>query len=388
MPWIELHHGFAGHKKVGDLARALGVERRIAIGTLACLWSWAVAMVRHGDVTGQEEEIAHATYFRGEPEQLMEALITTGWVDRDEASGALTIHDWEDYAGRYEAAKANARQRKQAERERRKAEGVTVTSRGRHADGHGDVTVTSREIDRDCHSHVTPYMYMTNTSTSTGTGERPGDPPSGIMSGQGRTTPPFEAVPAVLPVAPEAQRPREGHQEARTGRYKSPEAHSDVEGENKGLAGPPVELSTKQAKAVDKSPEYPEAFLALWASAPQVARTRSGKPKAYEAWRKATKRAHPEAIASGMEAFKVSHDWTKDGGAYVPGLHIWLAREVWDERPATQTLTGRQGLAPSPGPKRITGGASDDLRARVMAREAERLKAQGALVVEAEVVGD
>lgn len=354
MPWIELHHGFPGHKKVGDLAKAMGVERRVAIGTLACLWSWAVAMTRHGDVTGMEEEIAHATYFRGEPGDLMHALTQAGWVDRDEATGVLTIHDWDDYAGRYEEAKSKARERKRAERDRKKAERVTVTSRGSHTDG-----------PSDGHAEVTPHMYMTNTSTvplPEQERDRREPTPKGVCVPQAAHAAPA-GVDALVNSRRQEQVANAGHQEPQEQASSLPQGQRHPPASADGLPGAPAKLSTGYPQKA-----YPPAFEALWKSAPQPARTRSGKPKAYAAWVKAIKRAQPEAIAAGLEAFKASWDWRKDGGAYVPGLHLWLGREVWDERPSTQEPpAGARGQA-SGSRGGVTGGFTDEYRAKLLER--------------------
>lgn len=154
-------------------------------------------------------------------------------------------------------------------------------------------------------------------------------------------------------------------------------------GQVKGPPGPRAELSTKLS-----TPSYPEAFEALWAATPQQGRTRSGKPKAYKAWLVATKRAKPEEIAAGLEAFKASHDWRKEGGHYVPGLHVWLGREVWGEKleAAPQGLAARQ-VAPqgkaAPSPEygsAVTGGA---LAAVELAKARIAARAAGAIEVEA-----
>lgn len=176
-----------------------------------------------------------------------------------------------------------------------------------------------------------------------------------------------------------------GQQEARTGRYKSPVAPSDVQGDDKGIAWAPAELSTDAASVVDKSSRsWPEAFLAFWAAVPPKGRERSGRDKALKAWTAAVKEAGGGAVgaadlAESLRVWCASDAWTRAGGEYVPGIDRWLREGRWRDKP--EPWTGVRPQSHQPWAARTTGFVSDDLKASLLAR------AQGdGPVVEAEVL--
>ncbi len=105
MAWIESHQELADHPKTKRLMRALGVDRYTAIGVLHVLWYWALDYADDGDLGGfSDEDIADGIAWPGAPSELVRGLITAGFLDE-----ARTIHDWDDFAGRYVAKRqANA----------------------------------------------------------------------------------------------------------------------------------------------------------------------------------------------------------------------------------------------------------------------------------------
>lgn len=86
-------------------------------------------------------------------------------------------------------------------------------------------------------------------------------------------------------------------------------------------------------------------FDELWAMAPKRGRERSGRPQALKAYRVALSKATHVAIKAGLALWLTSETWTKDGGQFVPGLHIWLQRELWAEQP-----TPARGAPSGPSP--------------------------------------
>ncbi|TDA68003.1 MAG: HNH endonuclease [Clostridia bacterium] len=99
MAWIESHQTLGQHPKTRRLARCLGISLPAAVGHLHYLWWWALDYARDGDLSKFEpEDIAGAALWEGDATAFIEALVKTGFVDRDEEG--LAIHDWGDYAGR------------------------------------------------------------------------------------------------------------------------------------------------------------------------------------------------------------------------------------------------------------------------------------------------
>lgn len=120
MVWIESHQEVAHHPKTRKLARRLGVGLPTAIGHLHALWWWAISYAEDGNLNGySDEDVALGALWDAEPKTFVDALVECRWMDRDGES--LSIHDWDEYAGRLvDRRKANA------ERKR--------LSRARHAD--------------------------------------------------------------------------------------------------------------------------------------------------------------------------------------------------------------------------------------------------------------
>lgn len=102
MPWIESHTSMSRHPKTRRLARTLGCNTAQAIGHLHALWHWAMDYYQGGcltDDTVARGDIADGALWDGDADQFVQALIACGWLDSD--GQTLTIHDWQDYAGRY-----------------------------------------------------------------------------------------------------------------------------------------------------------------------------------------------------------------------------------------------------------------------------------------------
>ena len=101
-----------------------------AIGTLHCLWWWCLDYAPDGDLSGHDyEDIAIACEWDGEPKELVEMLVASGFLDRDKK--ALRVHDWTDWGGTLVQRRA-----KDAERKRRgRTKSVPRTSSGHPEDG-------------------------------------------------------------------------------------------------------------------------------------------------------------------------------------------------------------------------------------------------------------
>jgi hypothetical protein len=79
------------------LKRKLGLPHWQAVGLLESLWVFAMANAMAGDIgRHSNEDIAAALEWAGDPDQLINNLIETGWLDRHPEC-RLSIHDWEDH---------------------------------------------------------------------------------------------------------------------------------------------------------------------------------------------------------------------------------------------------------------------------------------------------
>lgn len=120
MAWIKSHQEIAQHPKTRRLARLLGEGLPCVIGRLHLLWWWALDYAEDGDLSRYEEaDIADACQWDGDPEQLVEALVSVRFLDR--ADDQLVIHDWGDYAGRLIEKRQSEVQRVQRWRQAQKS---------------------------------------------------------------------------------------------------------------------------------------------------------------------------------------------------------------------------------------------------------------------------
>jgi hypothetical protein len=130
MAWIESHTSLARHPKLFRLCRVLEISVPAAIGHLHLLWHWAIEYAESGDLSVlSEEEIAAICLWDGSPRQLVESLVTVGFLDRD--GEVIRIHNWDKYAGRLLAD----RERKRLARAKEKPEIPVISSNSRHDPG-------------------------------------------------------------------------------------------------------------------------------------------------------------------------------------------------------------------------------------------------------------
>jgi hypothetical protein len=92
----------------------------------------------------------------------------------------------------------------------------------------------------------------------------------------------------------------------------------------------------KESKNSANADELDKDLLrSFWNSAPERARRRSSRKQVADEWKKIKKKDRPdkETIVNAIEAWNKCDDWTKDGGSFVPGLHLWLKNEKWLDLP-------------------------------------------------------
>lgn len=93
-----MKRGTPEHPKTVALARALGVHRVVAVGTLELLWHWTARYAARGDVGRYPDEtIAEGVLWEGEPTKLVSALVSAGWLDECPVH-RLIVHDWSQHA--------------------------------------------------------------------------------------------------------------------------------------------------------------------------------------------------------------------------------------------------------------------------------------------------
>lgn len=300
MAWIESHQELRHHYKTKRLARELKVTAAAAVGHLHFLWWWAVDFAPDGDLTKfDDEEIADAMGYEGkDPTKAKAALIFAGFLDNTE-HGTVTIHDWQEYAGRTLGQREKARQRARNYREKQSAQATdstqATTRRTRRTEkvAYADGTHTLPEQSADeTESGGVSYASTVHNST-----EHDSTPPDST----GTDTPP-------LP-------PASG------GRGDGEDAES--------------------------------RFDAFWRLYPK----KQGKGAAVKAWKKIKmdKRLFETIMAKVQENIDRNQNWRRNNGQYIPNPATWLNEQRWADTIGVDGMPAQRGGAAS---DRI-GGADD-----------------------------
>lgn len=87
-----------GHTKMKRLCRRLDIPLWQGVGLLESIWHLTARETPRGDIGKlSDEDIALAIDYRGDESKLIEALVSSGWIDREPAE-RLIIHDWHEHA--------------------------------------------------------------------------------------------------------------------------------------------------------------------------------------------------------------------------------------------------------------------------------------------------
>lgn len=104
--------GTQDHVKFRTLKTLLKVPRVVASGILTELWSLAATSADSGDIGRYSNlQIAASMEWEGDPDELIDALVQSGWVDEDEEH-RLVVHDWYEHAPDYIKKRINRKQNK------------------------------------------------------------------------------------------------------------------------------------------------------------------------------------------------------------------------------------------------------------------------------------
>ena len=129
-PWIRVHANLAGKPVIARAVSALGVSENEAIGLMVRFWGSVSQHAVNGYVRNATDR--QIELWAGWPRKRgrFAAFIRSAHLDIDGR-----VNEWDEYAGKLEARRAQDRARKEEERARK--------SRGGHADSPQDVTLNS-----------------------------------------------------------------------------------------------------------------------------------------------------------------------------------------------------------------------------------------------------
>lgn len=124
MAWISVHEQVIGGK-LRSLAKEIGCSQNEALGLLVRLWLWGINNAdKEGRIIGAvKDDVAEVLTIgidgRYSPDIVVDALVSTRWIDID---GDLYIHDWEEWQEQwYRAIEVRERDAARKREERRRA---------------------------------------------------------------------------------------------------------------------------------------------------------------------------------------------------------------------------------------------------------------------------
>jgi len=89
LAWIEVHQHLKEHRKTRKFKNLMGITRAQAIGHLIMLWLWGIDNTDdHGIIMDADyDDIAIACDYHEDSQMIVSALITAGFLEKDEKDG-------------------------------------------------------------------------------------------------------------------------------------------------------------------------------------------------------------------------------------------------------------------------------------------------------------
>ena len=119
MAWLKVDQDLRDHRKLLEAADILDMEPVHLMGHLISLWLWSLSNIPDGNIGNlTKRTIARAAQWKGDPDELIDALVEVRLLDKTE--DGLFIHDWDDYAGALIRKREEDRERAKRNREKKK----------------------------------------------------------------------------------------------------------------------------------------------------------------------------------------------------------------------------------------------------------------------------
>jgi hypothetical protein len=97
----EVKRGTPRHPKTKALSRALKLPPYAATGILEMLWQYTEEFAMCGDIGKVDDmEIASAVGWDRDPGELIDSLVSCGWLERS-STHRLVVHDWHEHCNDY-----------------------------------------------------------------------------------------------------------------------------------------------------------------------------------------------------------------------------------------------------------------------------------------------
>lgn len=267
------------NKKFKRLVARLAIPRPQVVGLLELMWH---ACYETGDpVFANHEEIEAAAEWWGEPSAFASAAVLCGLIDARE-DGEFEVHDFWDHAPRAAASR----------REREEERKIPRTCEGCGGEFH-----TSDRRAKFC-SGACKQRHYRNSVTDRVTHRS-------------------------VTVTDRYAAPDTRHPTPDTNKEKSMSPDGDAEtAEKRQERG----AETRQSP---KGEEFPPGFVAFWKEWPRHPR-KVGKSQCLRLWKRAELERIAEQVIESLRRCKVSRDWTKSNGDFIPLPLSWLNKTPWE----------------------------------------------------------
>ena len=114
-----------------------------------------------------------------------------------------------------------------------------------------------------------------------------------------------------------------------------------------------AEVEKKKEHLLSAKPDdYPEIIKTLWSIFPAKSRDRSSKAKLAQEWRKLKAKPDEQTVTESLTKWASCHEWTKDGGQFAPGAHLWIKERKWESDPETVATSYREAKKANEYPER------------------------------------
>lgn len=136
LPWFKVHADVFDHPKTKRLCAALR-DVNAAVYLLR-LWAWAVRYAPTGMVKGRDLDflLEDAAGWRGNPGELVKALVEAGYIDAEK--GGYALHDWDEYQSGHIEKLQRDRERAAAKRNASRATVLRLSRDGRGLEREGE----------------------------------------------------------------------------------------------------------------------------------------------------------------------------------------------------------------------------------------------------------
>ena len=104
---------------------------------------------------------------------------------------------------------------------------------------------------------------------------------------------------------------------------------------HQGTIKEPLNKKERKKEGEKEEPSARSSLVeSLWMAAPAKSRNRSSKAEVDSILAKTKSLPNADDLLASLAKWSRCEEWTKDGGQYAPGLHIWIKKRKWESDPA------------------------------------------------------